>query len=260
MGNIYKLLVILFLLYFLFCLSNQIDTFINTKDRDIQLVIARYNENLKWLNDKPYNKYRNIIYNKSDNTNFNTNSKTEKIVKLENVGRCDHTYLYHIIQNYDNLADITVFLTGSINLRHKNRKATRLLNEIERHKQNVFLGNKYNNVQKDLYNFRLNYYGSSEANNHILNSETKLELAPIRPFGKWYKDKFNGIHIEYVSYAGIFSVDKKEILQHPKSYYENLIKELEKTSNPEVGHYFERSWNAIFYPMTETIFIKHNIY
>lgn len=249
------LIILLIILFYLTC-CKYYDTFSNNKNY-VQLVISRYNEDLKWINDEPYNKYHNIIYNKSNNTNFSTNSKTEKIVNLKNVGKCDHTYLYHIIDNYDNLADITVFVTGSLNLHHKKRKSIRLLSEIEKHKKNVFLGRKYNNVQDNLYDFRLNYYGSSEQNNTLLNPNSKLELSSIRPFGKWYENKFKDINIEYVSYSGIFSVDKREILQHPKSYYENLITELSKSSNPEVGHYFERSWAAVFYPMKETIFIKY---
>jgi hypothetical protein len=30
------------------------------------------------------------------------------------------------------------------------------------------------------------------------------------------------------------------------------MKHLETSSNPEVGHYIERSWAAIFYPMNNT--------
>ena len=30
--------------------------------------------------------------------------------------------------------------------------------------------------------------------------------------------------------------------------YDKLIKELEVSSNPEVGHYFERAWAAVFGP------------
>ena len=35
------------------------------------------------------------------------------IINLENVGVCVHTYFYHIIEHYDNLDDIIVFLPGS---------------------------------------------------------------------------------------------------------------------------------------------------
>jgi len=224
---------------------------------DIQLVVSRFNEDLEWIQQEPYSKYRNIIYNKSDNSNFHTSDKTENIVKLPNVGRCDHTYLYHIINNYDNLSNITVFLPGSINMDHKRNKSKRLLDEIESREKNVFIGNKYGNVKDSFYNFQMEEWKASDENNAKINPENKLELASVRPFGKWYDTKFNDERkVEYVSYYGIFSVSKNEILQNSKSYYEDLIQELENSSNPEVGHYFERSWNAVFHPMIETDFIE----
>ena len=50
-------------------------------------------------------------------------------------------------------------------------------------------------------------------------------------------------------------IQKSWIIQHPRSYYEKFIQELNKSSNPEVGHYFERAWVAIFHPMKDCIFI-----
>jgi len=246
---------------FLFMIVYLVYTFYKTKESfdtndDIQIVVARYNENLDWINEDPYNKYPNIIYNKSDNSDFSKSQKTRETVSLPNVGRCDHTYLYHIIKNYDNLANITVFLPGSANMENKKNKSERLLKEIENNNQNVFLSSKYENVQNEFYNFQLDGWKASDEKNAILNPEMKLDNAKIRPFGKWFSDKFNDLKIEHVSYYGIFSVNKKEILQHPKSYYEELIKDLETSSNPEAGHFFERSWAAVFHPMTETKFIQ----
>lgn len=245
---------------FMFLVFYLLYTFYKSKESfkentNIQLVIARYNENLGWINDDPYSKYQNIIYNKSDNSDFSKSEKTKETVSLPNVGRCDHTYLYHIIRNYDNLANITVFLPGSVNMENKKGKSTRLLREIESNNQNVFLCSKYENVQKELYDFQLGGWKASDEKNSVLNPEMKLDNAKIRPFGKWFSDKFGDLKIEYVSYYGIFSVNKKEILQHSKSYYEELIKDLETSSNPEAGHFFERSWAAVFHPMSETKFI-----
>jgi hypothetical protein len=39
-----------------------------------------------------------------------------------------------------------------------------------------------------------------------------------------------------------FCVNKNLILQKPKIFYENLLKYIEYDSNPEEGHFFERSW------------------
>jgi hypothetical protein len=63
------------------------------------------------------------------------------------------------------------------------------------------------------------------------------------------------VNIKVVNYSGIFGIGKKHIIQHPKAYYEKLIQELNTHSNPEVGHYFERSWAAIFHPNADAVIV-----
>jgi hypothetical protein len=58
--------------------------------------------------------------------------------------------------------------------------------------------------------------------------------------------------INCLIYYGIFSISKNDIVQHSVDRYKKLIKDLSDHSNPEVGHYIERSWSAIFYPMNHT--------
>ena len=71
------------------------------------MIIARYNENIDWLIPFKdictiYNKGSNIVDN---NNNFN-------IINLNNYGRESHTYLYHIINNYDTLTEYNIFFQG----------------------------------------------------------------------------------------------------------------------------------------------------
>ena len=53
------------------------------ENKDVDIVIARYNEDLKWLNDKKFNKYNCIIYNKGVNDNF-YKPPNSKIINLKN--------------------------------------------------------------------------------------------------------------------------------------------------------------------------------
>jgi hypothetical protein len=176
-------------------------------------------------------------------------------IELKNVGRESHTYLYYIINNYDNLPKIVIFLPGSTDMQHKHEKATKLLNEIRNHKNTVFIGNKFENVKENLYDFKVDNYSSSHSGNNKLNNSQVIEESNIRPFGKWYDNKFGNIETKIVSFFSIIAIAKEDIMNHPKSYYENLIGQLENSSNPEVGHYFERSWYAIFYPYNDVKFI-----
>lgn len=70
-----------------------------------EIVIARYNENLNWLKLLDPN-IKITIYNKGK-SDIEYSS-----IALPNVGRESHTYLYHLVNNYDNLADITIFCQG----------------------------------------------------------------------------------------------------------------------------------------------------
>ena len=87
-------------------------------DKQIDLVIAYYNE----VSDFPIfidyiNKYNyNLkLYNKGTQLpNMNKLNTNYDIYNIKNIGQHTHTYLYHIINNYDRLSDIiTIFMLGS---------------------------------------------------------------------------------------------------------------------------------------------------
>lgn len=84
--------------------------------KNIEIVIARYKESIVWSDF-----YKSIvtIYDKSKMSSDGMNIYPEdynmnNVIFLPNVGRESHTYLYHIVKNYDNLADVTVFTQGTV--------------------------------------------------------------------------------------------------------------------------------------------------
>lgn len=221
--------------------------------KNVDIIVARYNENLEWINEYPFNQFQYIIYNKGSNDNFCKNNVKE-IINLQNLGRCDHTYLYHIINNYHNLSDIIIFFPGSLNIEHKKQKAVKILNYIilNGYENAYFLGNYQNDIFETFKDFKLDNWKASDEKNLELNPESKLQLCRLRPYGKWYRYFFGNTKAKWNTYLGIFSIDKKDIVQHPRQRYELLINTLSSHSNPEAGHYIERSWGAIFYPMIYT--------
>ena len=44
----------------------------------VEIVVARYNEDLEWIKNEPFNKYKYTVYNKGPNENY---VKTEKFKK-----------------------------------------------------------------------------------------------------------------------------------------------------------------------------------
>ena len=70
--------------------------------RSIEICVSKYKEDTLWLSQlSPL--IKQTIYNKFDKKGSNP---------LPNVGREAHTYLHHIVENYDNLSDLTVFAQG----------------------------------------------------------------------------------------------------------------------------------------------------
>lgn len=243
----------------------EISKIINPNPFTCDIVIARYKEKLDWL--PKYNKYkfRNVyIYNKYSGDNGKSskdigcvlNSKECIKINLNNEGRCDHTYLYHIIENYTNLADVTIFSKGSSDMFRESVKLEYTIAKVFEVQDTVISADTLPApVHIFLSNFSLDTYRSSHPINfddENYEEASKMKPASIRPFGKWYEARFPGLDMFKVVYAGIFALSRKQILQKPKSYYQNLIKELEGHPNPEVGHYFERSWMAIFHPIPDS--------
>lgn len=219
----------------------------------IEIIISRFNEDLKWTTEYIFNEYKYIVYNKGDNENFEK-SNVNKIINVENVGRCDHTYLYHIVTNYDNLSDITVFFPGSLDLEYKRKRAIEILTRIKGSNMTdaYFLGEKSSNIRRKLSDFKLDNWKSSNIQNAEKNNENSLQLSNIRPYGNWFDYYFGNIKVNFLCFWGIFSIDKRDIIQHDIIRYIIFAEQLNNSSNPEIGHYIERSWCAIFHPMKYT--------
>lgn len=214
-----------------------------------EIVVSRYKEKLDWLGTEPFSEFNHVIYNKSSDSNFYTSEKTTSVIDLPNVGKCDHTYLYHIVENYDTLKDITIFLPGSVDMSFKIGNATRIVDSLKTTPESTIVSVPCNDVAADLSGFTLDNWRTSDGVNYDDSVPDDTELADIRPFGEWFKHHFGDLQIKHISYFAIMAISKKHIHNHPKSYYESLLSELDKSSNPEVGHFFERAWVAIFHPM-----------
>lgn len=222
--------------------------------QNIEIVVARYNEDLQWITEYPFNQFNYTIYNKGVNDEYKK-PKNYREFKIPNVGRCDHTYLYHIVNNYNKLANITIFLPGSVQMERKKSTAIRLINNILSSKRAVFLGQQTNNIQNLFGTFTLDKWTASEGKNKMLNNESILQPAKLRPYGKWYKFFFGKNVVRRYALCGIFSISKFDIIKHNINYYKNFLNSVNTHSNPEVGHYIERSWGAIFNPFITTKFV-----
>jgi hypothetical protein len=69
----------------------------------LELVVARHQEDLAWLRRVPRD-FAITIYNKGP--------QLPQATLLPNIGREAHTYLHHLTERHDTLADLTVFVQG----------------------------------------------------------------------------------------------------------------------------------------------------
>jgi len=181
-----------------------------------------------------------------------------KIVKLDNIGRCDHTYIYHMAHQYNDLATVTIFTTGSAHLPHKNGNMRFIVPKVFETHNSVFRVINEPEYKDKFKEFKMNSWRATNTNNQNSNSSKNiLEPAIIRPFGKWYDSLFHGIEIKHVAYGGVFAVSRAHIHNRQVEFYKKLLSQFPNHSNPEIGHYFERVWLAIFHPVPATcIFLE----
>lgn len=185
-----------------------------------QLVLARYEENLDWvIENNLLNKTK--IYNKGSDLS----SKFINVTKLSNVGREAHTYLHHIIFNYDKLADFTYFCQGN--------PFDHSLKFVE--KFNILGINNFTYLGDFSHKIYKNYLHDENVYDKSLPLvASTLNLTSFLPNVYEFKS------------GAIFAVPKKNILDRPLAYYEEAISFVDSDISPPAAHAFERLWEFIF--------------
>ena len=238
-----------------------------------QLIIARYHENISWVLDKK-NKINDIVlYNKGRPIEL-SNTKIVSRPNLPIHGREPETYLYHIISNYDQLADYNVFTQGDP-IQHSPYFLEiinyLLLNKIYNNYQPLtcmWLENsevppmeyiKYSDLRIDKYSL----YMETVDDNLLPITYTDYGIMPILyRFRKFHNIKAKQKILPYIekklglekkiitpylkfNFGAIFGIKKENILQHPISFYERLYEfSIEHNTH---AYILERLWYTIFY-------------
>jgi hypothetical protein len=229
-------------------------------------VVARYHESLDWLKREPYCWIGQVVvYNKGPPLNPADAglSGSVTVVQLPNVGRCDHTFLYHILRCYDDLATVTVFVSGELNDPRKGPKIRRVVDAALRTMDTVLMGGWFpsgplpggggppaEGVRAAMSDFQLDEWTSSNERNRVdVGGDGRMERAALRPFGRWY-DAFwpDNPRVRIIAWYSIFAAHRRHIRQHPRSHYRRIMEGVRHHPNPEVGHYIERAWGAVFWP------------
>ena len=234
----------------------------NTKE--ISVVVARYREHVEWV--RAYSDIA-FIYNKGE-------SIVEQARQLKNTGREGHTYLHHIINEYNTLTERVVFLQGNpfehnptvlfgvdnyeltldvqplglVYLHHLRIPPPPLVDAL---KIRTDYGLEYltleigGNLQSEFFydngvNITCNVYNYNNKNQNETVIDNFLKRAEYP-----YTQDIESIRF---TFCALFSVKRQKIHQHNIAQYTNIVNVLlshDPQGGPE-GYVLERIWLYIF--------------
>ena len=199
----------------------------------LELVVARYLEDLSWLNNIP-SPIRASVYDKSgDKSGQRSTPVAPNTQQLENVGREAHTYLHHIVARYETLAPVTVFCQGKpFDHAFDFRKTLRELTEGKKPIGDFFW---------------LGHLADTDSPDGILfQTWSKNQTGEGLDLGGFHQALFGFVGpLEYSFFGGAqFVVTRERIRSRPQKWYQNALRI--SIEFPEAAHCFERTWDRIF--------------
>ena len=174
-----------------------------------------------------------IIYNKSENDLVVKDNFVQK--RLPNIGREGETYLNHIIENYDNLSEYTLFIQDDTN------------EHIRNYKTFIHFCNDFINQQKQFALYPCSWRKNRKVcRRTITDGICILHTLPSHDSIKKSCEK-HGIYLpkNYTTETCAFFIcHKNVILKHNKEFYIKLREWL--LSNYKNGFVLEHLWKLIF--------------
>lgn len=185
--------------------------------KTVNIVVSKYVKNIDWTRKLIYPV---TIYDKSPGGN------------LPNIGRETHTYLYHIIENYDNLPDIIIFLQDAPFDHVRGTDLISYINDINIYKDEKFLW---------------------FPNSYIYNQDSDIDPRAVTRENRKKLSEYIGIPFEekYEFCGGAqFIVSKELILNKTKDFYQKCMETFDifkDDSNLQGAPWIiERLWTQIF--------------
>lgn len=240
--------------------------------KEITVVVARYEESVQWV--EAYSDI-SVVYNKGPSQITVPNLPCASSVRMVNIGREGHTYLFHIIAKYESLAKHIVF-TQADPFPH-NPSILCAIDAIERTDPIQPLGYIYSHTipSKELVdlagktteyglqylvadiNKNLQIVGPVPFNdeginqfilNHIYIYPNQAEMSMVDAFLERADFKLPNTNTIPFSFSGLFKVTSDIIQKHSIETYVKLIDELVRI-HPQGGlngYILERLWLYIF--------------
>jgi hypothetical protein len=182
----------------------------------MELVIARYNEDIDWIN-LISSDVSIKLYNKGDDISHEN-------IKLANIGRESHTYLTYLVENYDRIPDDGVIFTQGRPFDHVPDFLTKL---------------KIYEKYTPFSTFGYEMVGASHPPH--MNFEV---MSPKNIFENILMKKNTNQKYTMLVFA-IFYTTKSSILRHTKEVYEKLLN-LHVEIGDSMAYTMEYSWHLLF--------------
>lgn len=205
----------------------------------VEVVVARYNEDVAWLEELGHSY---LVYDKGENPAVSHTS-------LPNKGRESHTYLTHIVRNYDRLASSTVFIQANpfdhLDDRKKGDVAQlRSLIDEGIAREVPFKGFAWFKLKCDHLG-RPHDLAKPENKGRWAGWGKDIPLGEV--FEKLFDARFPG-ELLVRAPAGLFMASSERIRTRPLEFYAYALQLLEEDPLDEhnTGHAFERLWQHIF--------------
>lgn len=189
-----------------------------------ELIVARYQEDLSWL-DKVPDDIKITVYNKGEDI-LDCSS-----IPLPNIGREAHSFLYHIVENWSELSDYVIFVQGNP-FDHCSKFLERITDNKLYHDSCVYL-----------------------CNYHIIEGMTGNK-GPQHPEGLEIEKYLKLFHIPYkhkkVDFApgAQYIVPRERIYQHQLRLYRKMKEQIEasykENPNPLEAYVYERIWSVLY--------------
>ena len=201
----------------------------------LRFVIARYGEDINWVPPllKRFPGSKCTVYNKGS-TEVPMDESYE-VLHLDNVGRESHTYLHHMIENYESDEDtgdeITVFLQGHP---FDHCTGSTLYDSIYRGVVDIMKGSSFENIGTQII--------------RIEDGIPKFHMAIKDELQKTCTDLMSTcLPKEFEFSAGaLFMTPRSSISKRDLCFYHKARDMLSHEVNPVRGFCFERLWSLIF--------------
>jgi hypothetical protein len=192
-------------------LNGSLSNYNQFTNYSFDVIISRYKENINWISE---------IYNLP-------------YLKLPNVGREAHTYLYHVTNNYDNLNTINIFLQG-----HPFDHCPNLLDKIK-------------DIYTKINDINIDPMSSPKLENKYSVHRNHKKIHPKGLYISYFMKLLFDINTDIaetiaMTYGAQFACSKESIISKPKNFYEFLLNFVSYETNPIEAYIFERLWLYIF--------------